>query len=53
LDREKKIKLVAVLPTPVQVPSQWSLTQCVASITYVTNDKGDNDGHIFCHLTYS
>ena len=34
---------MAVLPAPVRVPSQRPLTPSVASVTSVTNDKGDNE----------
>ena len=34
---------VAVPPAPVQVPSQRPLAPSVASVTSVTNDKGDNE----------
>ena len=34
---------VAVPSAPVRVPSQWSLTPSVASVTSVANDKGDKE----------
>ena len=34
---------VAVPPAPIRVPSQRPLAPSVASVTSVTNDKGDNE----------
>ena len=46
--RPKKFQTnVAVSPAPVRVPSQSPLAPSVASVTSVTNDKGDNDGQVF------
>ena len=40
----KKLSVsVAVPPAPVRVPSQRPLAPSVASVTSVTNDKGDNE----------
>ena len=43
--KKKKILLVSVTvpPAPVRVPSQKPLAPCVASVTPVANDKGDNE----------
>ena len=41
--KKKLLVSVAVPPTAVWVPSQKSLSQSVASITSVANDKGDNE----------
>ena len=42
--RPKKLSVsVAVPPAPVRVPSQRPLAPSVASVTSVTNDKGDNE----------
>ena len=42
--RPKKFQTsVAVPPASVRVPSQRSLAPCVASVTPVANDKGDNE----------
>ena len=41
---KKKLSVsVAVPPAPVRVPSQRPLAPSVASVTSVTNDKGDNE----------
>ena len=41
---KKKLSVsVAVPPAPVRVPSQKPLAPSVASVTSVTNDKGDNE----------
>ena len=57
--RPKKLSVrVAVPPAPVRVPIQRPFAPSVASVTSVTNDKGDNNdpggcAPIFCHLPYS
>ena len=41
--KKKKLSVsVAVPPAPVRVPSQRPIAPSVASVTSVTNDKGDN-----------
>ena len=43
LQPKKKLSVSgAVLPAPVQVPSQRPLASSVMSVTSVANDKGDN-----------
>ena len=44
--KKKKKKLsvsVAVPPAPVRIPNQRPLAPIVASVTWVANDKGDNE----------
>ena len=50
--KKKLLVSVAVPPAPLQVPSQRPLAPCVASVTLVTNDKGDNE-MISWHLPYT
>ena len=40
---QKQLASVTVSPVPVRVPSQWSLAPSVASVTFVANDKDDNE----------
>jgi hypothetical protein len=43
LRSKKLLVIVAVQPTPIQVPSQRPVVPSVASVTSVANDKGDNE----------
>ena len=43
LQSRKLLASVAVPPAPVQIPSQSPLALSVASVTSVSNDKGDNE----------